>query len=379
MTRIGPWRLICGISLFGLHGGAIGHTELVVRQNAILETSSGRESIDVASMPIRIESCGAFGQLIPFTQSERPYLGAAIGVAERELLFLPNASVGTHHRVGTIRLVDLGLWKIVSKKNNVVMGLERRKIQTPGDAEIVGRREPGVPEIDNGVYVVRRVDRDRSVIRHDVGAQLPFFLIAHHPALPSGSAECERSESYSEFLKPCVLSLVGAGMLFFGLWGCILGWANSFRRWALGAALILGGYILQVNYPLCECFLTPKAYDITQSGDNLPPPGSWRLSYGRQIERCRADISLVGRQKRDDDVFGSATLTPKPWAHISQWKIVAESSPKLYQRQARRVLALAAVRGIEVTVVDVSEGGGLESRVFHVDERSAASLWIARG
>jgi hypothetical protein len=45
------------------------------------------------------------------------------------------------------------------------------------------------------------------------------------------------------------------------------------RRWALGAALILGGYILQANYPLFECFRTPKSYDIAQFSDNTPRAG----------------------------------------------------------------------------------------------------------
>ena len=267
MIRIAAWILVCGICLFGLRGCAVGQTELIVRQNSILEFSSYIESVDVASMPIGIESCSAFGQPLSFVRSERPIMGA-LSITERELFLLPNASIGAHHRMGASRLFNLGLRKTVFENNNVVLQLERRKIQTPRDVEIVGRRESGVPELNDGVYVVGSVDRDRSVIRHDVGAQLPFFLITHHPALPSGGDEGERRETYGEFLKPRVLSLVSAGMLFCGLWGCILGWANSLRRWVLGAALILGGYILQVNYPLIECFRTPKSYDITEYSDN---------------------------------------------------------------------------------------------------------------
>jgi hypothetical protein len=50
---------------------------------------------------------------------------------------------------------------------------------------------------------------------------------------------------------------------------------------------------------------------------------------------------------------------------LSQWKVVAELLPQFLERQASGVLALAAVCAVEISIVDVCEGGGLEFGVFH--------------
>lgn len=111
----------------------------------------------------------------------------------------------------------------------------------------------------NRYVAIRAVEVEKmvldSVVGTDIGAQLPFFLVSNDPSLPRGCAESESSKGHGEFLKPSVLSLMGFVMTIWGLWLCILGWANSIGRWLISSALILMGYLIQANYPVLQYLL----------------------------------------------------------------------------------------------------------------------------
>jgi hypothetical protein len=98
-------------------------------------------------------------------------------------------------------------------------------------------------------------------------------------------------------------------------------------------------------------------------------------SNHRLIEPCRIHAALVRPEERDHNMPRSTLPTVEPWAHVTQWEVIAELGAELDQREPSVVLAFAAIRAVVIAVVNVGECGGFESGEFHARERSAGCLW----
>ncbi len=75
---------------------------------------------------------------------------------------------------------------------------------------------------------------------------------------------------------------------------------------------------------------------------------------------------LVRCKERDDYLPGTAALAAQTVLHHAKRKIIAEMLAQFFERQSGRVPALAAVRPIEIRIIDMCERRGLELGVFHV-------------
>src|SRR6266853_1073226 len=76
-----------------------------------------------------------------------------------------------------------------------------------------------------------------------------------------------------------MFSLVSGGMLFGGLWLCILGWANSPLRWLVRIVLIVIGCIIQLNYPFFGYFIFSEDASVFRGFCCVSAPRYCGLAY----------------------------------------------------------------------------------------------------
>jgi hypothetical protein len=87
----------------------------------------------------------------------------------------------------------------------------------------------------------------------------------------------------------------------------------------------------------------------------------WHVPLPGLLAKEVRDVAgaLIRRQKRDDYLPRAATLAPWPFSHFCQREIIAKMRAQLHEGEPSGVLALAAIRAVEVRIVDVCEGGSL--------------------
>jgi hypothetical protein len=75
------------------------------------------------------------------------------------------------------------------------------------------------------------------------------FGVASNPTLPESREKSENGDSYGRYFEPRVLSFMWLACLVPGCWLFIAG-NDSWRSNLCGLILIIGGFIIQLNYPL---------------------------------------------------------------------------------------------------------------------------------